>query len=133
VERLVVRDLVTLESPLVEVTLHPFDLIIVGEASQVARAQAVLAARLTMTKAYITWSKAANEIEDELRRAWLDLTRAERGNGALLSRARERLHAIEEDLHRAKLAFEEWEVLYRGKLQVEAAELRARAAVRGAA
>src|SRR5262249_44347645 len=41
----------------------PSDVIISGRDTDVAHARAILGEQLTVTKAYLTWSKEANEIE----------------------------------------------------------------------
>ena len=74
-----------------------------------------IADRLTETEAYLTTEKEAQEIEDALR---------EVRTGADLGRAREVLPAIDERLARLTVPHEEWEVLYRQRLQVERDLLR---------
>jgi hypothetical protein len=90
-----------------QVLLHPSDLVVSGREQDAAHARAVLAERLTVTHAYLTWTKEANEVEDEVRRAWADL-QAHRG-----LEAADRLTAIERKLHELMVPYEEWEVLFR--------------------
>jgi hypothetical protein len=82
----------------------------------VARARAAVADRLTDTEAYLTTSKEAQEIEDELR--------ALRG-APEAERALATLGDIDERLSSLVVPYEEWEVLYRQRLQVERDLLRA--------
>lgn len=102
-----------------EVLLHPSDLVLSGREPDAAHARAVLAERLTVTHAYLTWTKESNEVEDELRLAWADLA-AHRG-----TEASDRLAAIERKLHALTVAYEEWEVLFR-QLLLAQRELLAR-------
>lgn len=83
-----------------------------------SRARAAIAERLTFTRAYFTWDAEANEIEDAVRQMWRSV---EEGAGEdVLTR----LRALETRMHRLTLPYEEWEVLFRQKLQVERAALR---------
>jgi hypothetical protein len=109
--------LTTLRGEDLEVILHPSDLLVRGPRSTVARVQAVLAERLTFTKAYFTYEKEAHEIEDRLREIW----EAAGGDGTgRFDRPRlEALRAVERDMRKLEVPFEEWEVLQREKLQVE--------------
>src|ERR1043166_7238287 len=44
-----------------EILLHPSDLVLSGREPDAAHARAVLAERLTVTHAYLTWTKEGNE------------------------------------------------------------------------
>ncbi|GEM_PF-939761 len=115
--RLVARQLTQLTSDTVDVLVYPFDLMIGGPAQEVAHAQAMLAEHLTFTKAYLTWSDDANRVEDRLRALWLDLRH--RPDEPTARRCRERLRTLERELQVMKIPYEEWEVLFRGKLLLE--------------
>ena len=115
---LVAEDLTRLVNGGVEVLIHPADLVISGRETNVARARAILSEHLTVTKAYLTWDKEANEIEDRLREIW-DALRTDRLDGLA-----ERLDAIERQLRTLTLPYEEWEVLFRQTLMAERALLR---------
>src|SRR5262249_9387948 len=104
VSDLVSEQMTLLCSATVEGILHPSDLIINGRAGAAARARAIIAARLVFTPAYLTWDKEANEIEDRLRAVW-DARRT-RPVHALHDEVR----AIEADMHRLELPYEEWDV-----------------------
>jgi hypothetical protein len=93
-------------------------MVISGRAAEAARARAIIAEHLTFTRAYLTWDKEANEVEDALRRVW-ESVQAGAGVDALA-----RLRALDARLERLTLPYEEWEVLSRQKLQVERAALR---------
>ena len=102
-----------------QILLHPSDLVLSGREPDAAHARAVLAERLTVTRAYLTWTKESNEVEDEVRRTWADLA-AHRG-----TEAADRLIAIERKLHDLTVPYEEWEVLFR-QLLLAQRELLAR-------
>jgi hypothetical protein len=99
-----------LVSATLEVLLHPSDLLISGRETDVAHGRAVLAERLTVTHAYLTWTKEANQVEDEIRRAWQDLAAHH------ATAVADRLAAIERKLHELTVPYEEWEVLFRQTL-----------------
>jgi hypothetical protein len=89
---------------------------LIGPAEQVRRARAALEREVPFHGAHLTWQEDAQRLEDEL----LDAGRTH-------SRAtiRRRLDRIQERIDTAELAVDEWNLLYRLRLQVE---LRADAA-----
>lgn len=109
--------LVRLFAARLEILLYPFDLMISGPEREVAHAQAIIAAHLTFTKAYMTWSREANQVEDQLRALWAEI--AECRDPQRKKQCREELRALGRRLSTLKLPYEEWEVLFRGKLLVE--------------
>jgi hypothetical protein len=111
VRRLVPDRLLVLQNRNLEVTIYPSDLHITGTKQQVARARAALATTITFTDAYLTTSEEAQQTEDFLRR--ID---AAMPSGALAHRA---LRDIDERLARLVVPYEDWETLYRQRLQVE--------------
>ncbi|MBM4443417.1 MAG: hypothetical protein FJ027_23660, partial [Candidatus Rokubacteria bacterium] len=115
---LVAEELTRLSTSDGEILLHPSDMVISGRAAAASRMRAIVAEHLTFTRAYLTWDKEANEIEDALRRVWDGLPDTS-GVDALA-----RLRALESKMARLTLPYEEWEVLFRQKLQVERAALR---------
>lgn len=100
-----------------EVTIHPTDVAIAGSKEAVARARAAVADRLTKTEAYLTATEEAQEVEDGLR-----ALRDPADEAAALTS----LAAIDDRLGRLTVPYEEWEVLYRQRLQVERDLLRAK-------
>ena len=118
VSELVADQLTLLHTNTVEVLLHPSDMVISGREKDAARARAMIAERLTFTRAHLTWTAEANEIEDNLRRIW-ESVQAGAGVDALA-----RLRVIETRLRQMALPYEEWEVLFRQTLHVERAALR---------
>ena len=114
--------LAVLRSRSAEILIHPSDLVIGAPEAHAARIRAILATKLTYTRAYRTYSKDANEIEDEIRSLWERMrreapTQPERG---VLDRLEARLSAL-------PLDFEEWEILHRQILLVDREIRRLRA------
>jgi hypothetical protein len=121
VRRLVPDRLVMLKAPSLEVTIHPSDVAVAGAKEAVARARAAVADRLTKTEAYLTVAEEAQELEDVLRR----LRHTDATDAAARADAIETLRAVDVHLARLVVPYEEWEVLYRQRLQVERDLLRA--------
>ena len=117
VRRLVPERIVMLRAKDIEVTIHPSDVAIAGSKLTVARARAAVADRLTKTDAYLTASEEAQQVEDGLRA----LRHPDDPEAALIA-----LRAIDKRLAELTVPYEEWEVLYRQRLQVERDLLRAR-------
>jgi len=113
VNDLVADELTRLVSADLEVVLHPSDLVINGREVTAAHARAIIAKRLVFTPAHLTWDKEGNELEDRLGAIW----RARRSRPAAVS-LRE-LQAVEAELDRCELPYEEWEVLFRQLLLLE--------------
>ncbi len=107
-----------------EVLLHPSDLVIRGRPLDASRLHATLAERLTFTKAYLTWDKEANKLEDRLRAIWLGIMKTRAARGTFDRRSVDELRSIEAALAKLQVSYEEWEVLFREKLQVERCLLR---------
>ena len=103
--------LVRLVGKEIEVLIYPSDVAISGKRRITARAQAALASRLTTAKAWLTMSADAQKIEDQLGRVAKD-----RPDGAQRGEA---LASIDDQLATKELPYDEWEVLYRQRLQVE--------------
>jgi sporulation protein YlmC with PRC-barrel domain len=117
IENLVAEELTVLKGNSLEVMLHPSDLVISAKKEDVPRARAAITEQLSFSKAYLTWSKEANEMEDRLNALWRQLQA--RANGAQGGAAMEKLQAIEVDLRELEVPYEEWEVLFRAKLLAE--------------
>ena len=105
---LVPERLQQLTGPGLEVLIHQSDIAISGGKGEVARARAAIASRLTSTAAYRTTSAEAQQIERRLEEIAHDPTHAT-GEFA----------RIDEELATVELDADEWEVLYRIRLQVE--------------
>ena len=113
----VTDELVMLKAKALEVTIHPSDVSIAGTKAAVAQARAAIADRLTFAEAYLTTSKEAQEVEDALRE--VNDPRTVDPNAA-----KGWLEALDGRLARLTVPYEEWEVLYRQRLQLERNLLR---------
>jgi hypothetical protein len=118
--------MVQLAGPGLEVGLYPSDIAISGDKLRVARARAAIASRLTGTAAWMTTSAEAQEIEARLERlSSADAPGGEPGGAAGQAPAAARtnaaaeLAAVDAALATLEVSHEEWEVLYRQRLQVE--------------
>jgi hypothetical protein len=122
VENLVADELTVLKSPKIEVLLHPSDLVVHGREEDVMRAHALITEHLTFTKAYQTWSKEAQQLEDKLLAIWKEVDAAH--TLYPLGRGYDQLQEVEEEMKTIRIPYEQWEVLFREKLTVERALLR---------
>lgn len=96
-----------------EVLVYPSDLAISGTKEMVARARAALAVRVSDAPAYLTTSAEAQRVEDrldEIRHA---------AASAPVSATLDALHEVDVKLARLTVSQEEWDILYRQRLQVE--------------
>jgi hypothetical protein len=96
-----------------EVLVYPSDLAISGTRERVAWARAAIVTELAEAPAYMTTSAEAQKLEDELERL---------GPGAARQRPVEMLrhiNAMDPKLAKLAVPFEEWETLYRMRLQFE--------------
>ena len=119
VRRLVPERLFVLKNARLEVTLHPSDIAISGKRDDVARARAAIATRVTFTAAYMTTAKESQQVEDVL----LAISEGRAPAGAM--------GAVDDRLARLTIPHDEWEVLYRQRLQVERDVRERQAAARG--
>ena len=126
VRSLVPEKLVQLVGEGLEVGLYPSDIAISGAKLRVARARAAIASRLVATAAWMTTSAEAQEIEGRLERLAAARTAggapgaaaANEGDAPPVDVAAE-LRSIDEALAVLAIPHDEWEVLYRQRLQVE--------------
>jgi hypothetical protein len=126
---LVAKELATLRSPQLEVTLHPADLVIEGRPADVVDARSALAERLAFSRGHLTWTKEGQQLEDRIRAAWREV--AERHGDPQLALGR--LASVTEDLRAVEVPYEEWEVLFREKCLAELSIYRRRAVTQPAA
>jgi hypothetical protein len=106
----------------IEVGLYPSDIAIAGTSASVARARAAIATRLTSTAASMTTSAEAQAVEAMIERLTLARTAgAEPGpvRGIDLATAASTLAAVDRRLSTLDVPQEEWEILFRQRLQVE--------------
>ena len=90
---------------------------ILGAEEDAYRARAAVERELAFSDAYLTWNQEAQGFEDELREAH------EAANGDVEA-LRGRLDEVQSRIDVASLNSEEWNVLYRLRLQVEQAAVR---------
>jgi hypothetical protein len=96
-----------------EVLVYPSDLAISGTRERVTRARAAIATELAEAPAYMTTSAEAQTFEDKLERL---------GPGAAVTRPAEtvtHVRSLDPELVKLAIPFEEWETLYRMRLQLE--------------
>ena len=121
VRRLVPDRLLVLKNPELEVTIHPSDIALTGTKHAVARGRAAVASRLTFTAAYLTSTKESQEIEERLESIWRGIR--EIGDGQSIpervGELRRELQDVDESMDTLTVPYDEWEVLYRQRLQVE--------------
>jgi hypothetical protein len=113
VKHLVPDRLLVLKNRGLEVTIYPSDIHMTGTKQQVARSRAAIATTVTFTDAYQTTSKEAQQLEDTLQ-----LIAKSAPSGALAHRA---LRDVDVRLAQLVIDFDDWQVLYRQRLQVERA------------
>ena len=113
---LVPDELMLLAGNDLEILVYPSDVAISGTKQATARARAAIASRLTDTPAYLTTSAEAQHVEDLIRDAAGDPD--DRDRQSVQARVA-RVRAIDIVLARLMVPFDEWETVYRQRLQVE--------------
>jgi hypothetical protein len=103
----------------VEIFLYPFDLVISGHKPHVSRAQSMVAERLPLTRAYMTWSHEGNVLEDRLKHIRTRVDKQVHAGQLPAAGAMAELEKVGRDLALACLPYEEWEVLFRHLLMAE--------------
>ena len=100
-----------------EIYAYATNIAILGPKEEAYRARAALERELAFCDAYLTWNDEAQDFEDEL----MEAHRTANGDVPALRR---RLDEVQERMDVASLNAEEWNVLYRLRLQVEQAASR---------
>jgi hypothetical protein len=108
--------LITLSAPDLNVGVYPSDIAISGAAPERTRARAAILSRLTWTAAHLTMSAEGQEIEDEL--AGLGIAGGATG-GRLAADVSAHFAAIDDRLMILAVPTDEWDILFRLRLQVE--------------
>jgi len=98
-----------------EVTVYPTDVAITASGEALARSRAAIATRLIAAPAYLTTTSETQAIEDRIE-ALAASAREGRMDGGHAARE---LEAIDRDLAALEVPYDEWEVLYRMRLQAE--------------
>jgi hypothetical protein len=121
IRSLVPDTLVDLVGPGLEIGLYPSDISIAGKKVEVARARAAIATRLTATAASMTTSAEAQAIEVKLEALTAPRHAGSRPGTDLPDQrtTRAALKAIDDELAVLNVPHDEWEILYRQRLQVE--------------
>ena len=101
-----------------EVLVYPSDVAISGTKLATARARAAIASTLTQAPAYMTTSAETQRIEDEIG-AVAGQGRGVAGDLASRKEGVARLRALDTRIARLSVPFDEWETVYRQRLQVE--------------
>jgi hypothetical protein len=109
--------MIQLDGQDLDILIYPMDILISGKPRLVRRARAAIASRLTTSHAHLTLAAEAQALEDRL----TALARDEDGSGmpTFDDRAVAELAAIDAVISTLDIPYEEWEVLYRQRLQVE--------------
>ena len=107
-----------------DILIYPMDVFVSGKADDVTRARAAIASRLTTSAAHLTVSAEAQAVEDRLTRLAGARPDEEGHPDDASPRPFDDAMAAEfADIDRTiatiKIPYEEWEVLYRQRLQVE--------------
>lgn len=90
------------------ILVYPSDIALLGRAELVAAARAVIARRITFSDAYLTLAKESEQVEDRL----AAIAREGRPDQAQLA-------AVDNVLASLVVPYEDWQTLYRLRLQVE--------------
>ena len=102
-----------------EIYAYATNVAILGPTEDAHRVRAAVERELAFREAYLTWSDDSQQIEDEL-------TEARKAANGDVDGLRRRLDEVQDRMDAASLNSEEWNVLYRMRLQVEQAATRRR-------
>lgn len=116
---LVPEKLIELNGKDIDILIYPMDLLISGKPGLVARARAAMASRLTTSAAHLTISAEAQAIEDRLAALARPLPETPDIPRRFDDAVAAEFTTIDEQLATLEIPYEEWEVLYRQRLQVE--------------
>jgi hypothetical protein len=116
---LVLEKLIRLDGKDIDILIYPMDLLISGKPGLVARARAAMASRLTTSAAHLTVSAEGQAIEDRLAALARPLPETPDIPRRVEDVVAAEFKAIDEQLATLEIPYEEWEVLYRQRLQVE--------------
>jgi hypothetical protein len=108
--------LITLTSENLNVGVYPSDIAISGTSHDRTRARAAIVSRLATASAHMTTSKEAQEVEDRLGKLARQGDAAGTSSG---SAARANFEAIDATLLDLAVPTDEWDILYRVRLQIE--------------
>jgi hypothetical protein len=129
IRSMVPDQLVDLVGPGLEIGLYPSDISIGGKKVTVARARSAIATRLTATAASMTTSAEAQAVEAKLEALTAPRQAGSRPGTEIpdIRTTQAALKAIDDELAILTVPHDEWEILYRQRLQVERDLLAGRA------
>ena len=108
--------LIELEGPNLRVGVYPSDIAISGSVGERTRARAAILSRLATTAAHQTTSSEAQAVEDRI----LEIAESGRASaGTLGPSARSGFEGVDARLLKLDVPTDEWDILYRLRLQVE--------------
>ena len=105
-------DPMLLEAGELEIRAYATNVSILGPKEDAYRTRAAIERELAFADAYLTWEEESQKFEDEL----LAIHRSANGD---IGAVRERLDEVQERMDVASMNSEQWNVLYRLRLQVE--------------
>jgi hypothetical protein len=114
--------MIRLQGADLDILIYTTDLLISGKPRTVARARAAMASRLTTSAAHLTVSAEAQAIEDRLAALGRPIAGDQGATGSPRPFDEDTIaafEAIDGQLATITIPYEEWEVLYRQRLQVE--------------
>jgi hypothetical protein len=114
--------MIRLQGTDLDILIYSMDLLISGKPGPVARARAAMASRLTTSAAHLTVTAEAQAIEDRLTalaRPAQDAPGEPRRSQPFDADTVAAFAAIDAELSTMTIPYDEWEVLYRQRLQVE--------------
>ena len=115
VRKLRAEHLTDLIGPDLRIGVYPSDIAVSGPTQDRTRARAAMVSRLATTSAHLTTSAEAQEVEDRL----ADLAHVRRRSGGMTAAARAELESIDARLVDLAVPTDEWDILYRLRLQIE--------------
>lgn len=108
--------LVELKGRSLRIGVYPSDIAISGPARQRTRARAAILSRLATSSAHLTTSAEAQQVEDQLERL---AKRDKQARPVLRGATRNAFKAIDATLLDLAVPTDEWDILYRLRLQIE--------------
>ncbi len=106
--------LVSLQNRTIELLLHPSDLIIRGVEEDMIRVHMLITRFLPFTSAFGTWDKDANLFEQRLKEIWAGVKDHKTWEASF-----KKLEELDRQLEKKHFPYEELEILYRERIQVE--------------
>lgn len=100
--------LVAFEADGLDILLYPSQVLILGKEAALARAQAAIARRLAFADVYLTTAEESERVEDRL------VEIARRGSATAAD-----FRPIDDSLTRLAIPYDDWQTIYRLRLQVE--------------